>query len=126
MTIGEWIHSYRTEHELSMADFAKRTGLSKASIGFLEKGSSNPTTKTLTKIASAVGISVQELLERIDSDAVITIPKEPHITLAPDEEELVTKYRQLSPDGKNTIRDMVDYQLFKEAAQKDAENVGIA
>ena len=126
MTIGEWIHSYRTEHELSMADFAKRTGLSKASIGFLEKGSSNPTTKTLTKIASAVGISVQELLERIDSDAVITIPKEPHITLAPDEEELVTKYRQLSPDGKNTIRDMVDYQLFKEIAQKDAENVGIA
>ena len=126
MTIGEWIHSYRTEHELSMADFAKRTGLSKASIGFLEKGSSNPTTKTLTKIASAVGISVQELLERIDSDAVITIPKEPPAALTPDEEELVTKYRQLSPDGKNTIRDMVDYQLFKEIAQKDAENVGIA
>ncbi len=125
MTIGEWIHSYRTEHELSMADFAKRTGLSKASIGFLEKGSSNPTTKTLTKIANAVGISVQELLERIDSDAVITIPKEP-AALTPDEEELVTKYRQLSPDGKNTIRDMVDYQLFKEIAQKDAENVGIA
>lgn len=39
MTIGEWVHAYRAEHELSMADFAKRTGLSKASIGFLEKGS---------------------------------------------------------------------------------------
>ncbi len=118
MTIGEWIHSYREEHELSMADFAKRTGLSKASIGFLEKGSSNPTTKTLNKIANAVGISVQELLDRIDSDEVITIPEKPSIALTAEEEGLVTKYRRLSDEGKQTVNQYVDFQLFQESEQK--------
>lgn len=125
MTIGEWIYAYRTEHELSMADFAKRTGLSKASIGFLEKGSSNPTTKTLLKIADAVGISLQELLERIDSNAVVTIPKASPITLAPDEETLVTNYRRLSPAGKEYVHDQVDFRLKKEAA-KVKESMEIA
>ena len=124
MTIGEWIHAYRTGHELSMADFAKRTGLSKASIGFLEKGSSNPTTKTLLKIADAVGISLQELLERIDSNAVVTVPKA-SITLAPDEETLVTNYRKLSPTGKEYVHDQVDFRLKKEAA-KVKESMEIA
>ena len=124
MTIGEWIHAYRAEHELSMADFAKRTGLSKASIGFLEKGSSNPTTKTLLKIADAVGISLQELLERIDSNAVVTVPKA-SITLTSDEETLVTNYRKLSPAGKEYVHDQVDFRLKKEAA-KVKESMEIA
>lgn len=124
MTIGEWVHAYRAEHELSMADFAKRTGLSKASIGFLEKGSSNPTTKTLLKIADAVGISLQELLERIDSNAIVTVPKA-SITLTSDEESLVTNYRKLSPAGKEYVHDQVDFRLKKEAA-KVKESMEIA
>ncbi len=77
MSIGEWIHAYRMEHKLSMADFAKQTGLSKASIGFLEKSDSNPTTKTLTKIASAAGISLQELMEQMASVSPATPPQIP-------------------------------------------------
>ncbi len=116
MTIGQWIHQYREENQLSMADFAKKTGVSKASIGFLEKGSSNPTTKTLTKIAKALGITVQEMLDHIDSDSVISISP-PTPSLSPDEEELLGKYRQLSDAGKEYVMDQVDFKLEKEAAK---------
>lgn len=38
MTLGQIIHEYREAHNMSMATFAERSGMSKAYIGVLEKG----------------------------------------------------------------------------------------
>ena len=38
MRLGMIIKDYRNEHNISMDEFARRTGLSKAYIGMLEKG----------------------------------------------------------------------------------------
>ena len=38
MRIGEWINTYRAENQLSMADFAKKTGVSKAYVVFFGEG----------------------------------------------------------------------------------------
>ena len=81
-----------------------------------------PRIDKIEKLSNYFHIQKADLVEEYTEPAEQEDPP----PLDPDEEELVTKYRQLSPDGKNTIRDMVDYQLFKEIAQKDAENVGIA
>ena len=37
MILGELIKTYRTEHHMSMDDFAKKCGLSKAYISILER-----------------------------------------------------------------------------------------
>lgn len=115
--IGSRIKAARKDRGLTLLELASKVGLSEGNVQRYESGNiANISISVLVKFACALTIKPEELLGWESAPAV----------LAPDEEELVTKYRQLSPDGKNTIRDMVDYQLFKEIAQKDAENVGIA
>lgn len=77
MTLGDCIKVYREEHDLSQRQFAEMCGLSNAYVSILEKNK-NPKTGTATaptygvyrKIADAMGISVQDLMEKADESAV--------------------------------------------------------
>ena len=80
MYIGEVIKRYRSEHKLSMQDFANISGLSKAYIGLLEKiyNSSNgqpiaPSIPKVKAIANAMGMELDELLQVIDGNQPVTV-----------------------------------------------------
>lgn len=82
MQLGEWIKAYRKAQGLSMQRFADLCGFSKAYIGQLEKGINpktgkkiSPTMQTFTKIANSVGMSVDQLLEKLDDDQPVSIPR---------------------------------------------------
>ena len=112
MRIGEWINTYRTENQLSMADFAKKTGVSKAYVGFLEKGTVNPTTKMLSKIANALGMTLQEFMVSVDDDDIITIPGASDLLpLTADEESLLSKYRRLDDRRQYAVQGYADSKL---------------
>lgn len=112
MRIGEWINSYRAENQLSMADFAKKTGVSKAYVGFLEKGTVNPTTKMLSKIANALGMTLQEFMASVDDDDIITIPATSDLLpLTTDEESLLSKYRRLDDRRQYAVQGYTDSKL---------------
>ncbi len=112
MRIGEWINSYRTENQLSMADFAKKAGVSKAYVGFLEKGTVNPTTKMLSKIANALGMTLQEFMASVDDDDIITIPATSELLpLTADEESLLFKYRRLDHRRQYAVQGYTDSKL---------------
>lgn len=112
MRIGEWINTYRTENQLSMADFAKKTGVSKAYVGFLEKGTVNPTTKMLSKIANALGMTLQEFMVSVDDDDIITIPAASDLLpLTTDEESLLSKYRRLDDRRQYAVQGYTDSKL---------------
>ena len=73
MTIGELIKDFRTRYNVTMDDFAQMSGLSKGYISMLEKNENPrtklpimPTTKTLEAVAKAFGISVSELMNRLN------------------------------------------------------------
>ena len=62
MILGELIKTYRTEHHMSMDDFAKKCGLSKAYISILERNinpvngkSPIPSLETIKSVSQAVG-----------------------------------------------------------------------
>lgn len=82
MKLGDLIFSYRTEHKLSQRQFTSQCNLSNGYISMLERGL-NPSTKKpvtptipqLKKIASGMGITVMELLDRVD-DMPIDISEE--------------------------------------------------
>jgi transcriptional regulator with XRE-family HTH domain len=68
--VGSIIKRYREEHDLSLRDFAEKSALSHAYVDKLEKGidprskkNVEPTLDTLIKIASAMNISLDQLLE---------------------------------------------------------------
>ncbi|GAA6388663.1 helix-turn-helix domain-containing protein [Dialister sp. i34-0019-2H8] len=112
MRIGEWINTYRAENQLSMADFAKKTGVSKAYVGFLEKGTVNPTTKMLSKIANALGMTLQEFMVSVDDDDIITIPGASDLLpLTADEESLLSKYRRLDNRRQYAVQGYTDSKL---------------
>lgn len=88
MTLGDIIKQYRHEKNLTMDAFAERSGISKSYISMLEKNENprtklpiTPTTKTLESVSFAMGITVLELLDKINerttkklSDRIDMIP----------------------------------------------------
>jgi transcriptional regulator with XRE-family HTH domain len=61
--IGKNIHRIRKERNLSLDKVAEITGVSKAMLGQIERGESNPTVTTLWKIANGFHVSFSSLIE---------------------------------------------------------------
>lgn len=104
MKIGEWVHSYRKEHGLSM--------------------------QTLKKIADVTHTDFDKLLSFLDGsrEVLINCPSEEttpneFIKLSPTEQQHIRKYRKLSPAGKKEVDHYLDFRLSAEAprVEKDAE-----
>lgn len=80
MVIGKIINEYRLSHDMTMQEFADKSGLSKGYISMLEKGVHPqngkeiiPSIETVQKLARAMGISVDTLLESVDGDQLVDI-----------------------------------------------------
>ena len=67
MKIGEKIINLRKQKNMSLRELAQITGLSKTTLGDLEKDVKNPSLDTLEKIAVAFEMSPAELLKETDS-----------------------------------------------------------
>ena len=98
MKLGELIKSYRESHGLSMSQFAKKAGLSKMYLSMLEKNYNPstgkeilPSTTTFQKCAQAMGVTIDQLLSKLDNDQLI------HVITVPESEiiQTVTKYHNL-------------------------------
>lgn len=79
MKLSEIVKKYREEHGLSLRAFAERVGVSHNAIANIENERNShgnpfvPTMETLVGIASAMGISLNDLLHMIgDEDVFIT------------------------------------------------------
>jgi XRE family transcriptional regulator, regulator of sulfur utilization len=72
MQIGENIRKIRRERGLSLEQMAESTGVSKAMIGQIERGDSNPTVAILWKIANGLKVSFSSLIEKPQCQVSIT------------------------------------------------------
>ncbi len=76
MKIGEIVKNYVVEHNISAREFAKKANLSNTYISNLINGSDkNPSLEAMKKIASAMGVSSQELFDSCDGDQLFSINK---------------------------------------------------
>ena len=80
MTLGQIIHEYREAHNMSMATFAERSGMSKAYIGVLEKGVHPNTGKpiapsidTIKNAADGMRVDFTELFCALDGNVTVDI-----------------------------------------------------
>ncbi len=62
--LGEKIRMYRTAINLTQAEFARRLGVTGASVSAYENGIRSPSFDVLLKISTILGISTDELLGR--------------------------------------------------------------
>lgn len=79
--IGQEIRRIRTEQKLTLDEAATLSGVSKAMLGQIERGESNPTIATLWKISSGLRVSLSSLLSyEEDEYEVISIERLPSVT----------------------------------------------
>lgn len=74
--VGKNLLAIRKSRSLSLDNVAEMTGVSKAMLGQIERGDSNPTISVLWKIVSGLGISFTTLIEEIDSDVTVVSPED--------------------------------------------------
>ena len=126
MTLGEFVKSYRKAHDMTMQEFADKAGLSKGYVSMLEKGKhpqSNrpliPSIETVGKIASAIGISVDELLNRTDGNQLIGLGKEP---VQPDDRPIARRIPVLGRVAAGVpLEAITDIDDWEEIPEKLAE-----
>lgn len=94
MKLGELIESYRIQKGLSQRQFAIVCGLSNGYVSMLESGKNPrtndpiiPTLSTFKKIATGMGMPLQELMEIVDDMPVDMTPESPDSS----EKELLQK-----------------------------------
>ena len=113
MFLGEVIRNYRLENHLTLADFSSRSGLSIPYVSQLEHNR-NPKTNeeivpswnTFSKVASAMGIDMDDLLQLVDGefDAFYFFEGEAaelahDLVSRPDLRDLVIAARKLPPES---------------------------
>ena len=119
MELKTFINSYRTEHNLTMEQFAKSASLSKGYISMLEKGYNPQTGKkiipsisALNNIAIATGTDLDPLLKIIDDIEVsLDSPAQDLIISNPQEEQLIIGYRNLTTANQKELLAYLDMKL---------------
>lgn len=71
--VGKNILNQRKQQGISLDELAKRSGVSKSMLSQIEQEKANPTVITVWKIALALGLAVQELMESGSSNIIEVI-----------------------------------------------------
>jgi transcriptional regulator with XRE-family HTH domain len=63
--IGHRLRLLRAERGLTLREAAKRAGVAKETISYIERGETRPSDLTLAKLAKAYDVPLEELLEPV-------------------------------------------------------------
>lgn len=61
--LGENIKKIRLEKGMSQGDICRKLGFDRSYISNIESGNKNPTLSTITKLAKALGVPMEDLLK---------------------------------------------------------------
>ena len=126
MLLGDVIYNYRARHKLTLKDFSIISNLSVSYINQLEKNRNPktnepivPSLETFSKVASAMGISLDQLLSIVDENQPVGLQQStvssPDIGLSASEQALLECYRSLNDSGKKAMEDYA--QLLSSSEQ---------
>lgn len=115
MFLGDVIKEYRKNNNLTLNDFAKKTGLSVSYISQLENNR-NPKTNdaivpslgTFSKSAMAMGMSLDELLSLVDKNQPVGLTPDVSSHLTDGERQIVSSFRQLNEEGRERLLNYAD------------------
>lgn len=61
--LGQNMKKIRLAKQMSQGDICRKLGLGRSYISNVESGKNNPTLSTITKLAEALGVKIEELLK---------------------------------------------------------------
>lgn len=125
MHLGEIVNRYRKENNITMDEFAKKSGLSKGYISMLEKNENPktkkeiiPTLETINRVAEVIGMDLDTLLKHLGRNQKVELPSANNIIPLPKTKRipLLGKIACGSPiTAEENIEDYVDVPDFTHA-----------
>ena len=101
--IGRAIRSWREKLGLRQGDLAKKAGMSAAQLCHVEKDRNAPSTRTLQRIADALGVPLAELAGGPSAAGTASRPAAPNPETTVDETDFVSSLR---PVGETSLADL--------------------
>ncbi|ADL12650.1 helix-turn-helix domain-containing protein [Acetohalobium arabaticum] len=89
LNIGTKLHQIRKKKGYSLSKLEEVTEVSKSMLGQIERGTSNPTVKTLWKIAKGLNVSFSTFIEEESSEVSIVSPADTKPLIEDDSNYLV-------------------------------------
>lgn len=110
MTLGEYIKSYRAEHNIGQREFAQMCGISAGYVSMLENNRNpksglplSPRIEIYQQVAAATGVGLDELIAIIDDNITVGTRTKPTVTvddgLDEKKRQLIDLILQLPPDA---------------------------
>jgi len=127
MTLGAIIKEYRDKHDMSMDDFARLSGISKAYISLLEKDKHPktgkpiaPSIKVIKQAAQAMQVDFDTLFSQIDGD-VRLLPPPPFGNSSHPDPDLSLQYHYYNnkdaADAAQFLFDNPEYKVLFDASK---------
>lgn len=115
MKLKDIIYQYRMEHGLSMDQFAKRCGVSKAYISILESGKNKatgkpitPTLITIKQLSDGMQMPLDDLLSSLESMPISLSREDPVVLQSAREDQMLSLFRKLNTAGQDKLIDSAE------------------
>ena len=131
MHIGRYIKKYRDTNNLSMAEFAKESGISKAYVSVLEKNRDPrngkeiiPSIPIIKKVSDTIGISFDDLLNSLDENQIIALneTKTEKNLNSSTLQKINSTSSQLEHKRQLNVLDYAETQLDQQNTVEDSKN----
>ena len=111
-SIGERIKKRRIELNLTQTDIHKECGISSGNLSELENGNRTPALLTLYKLSRVLKSSIDWIVSGES-------PTSESLLISDEEELLLSGFRDLSPDDREELIDIMELKLKKVKKAKD-------
>lgn len=122
MLVGERIRNTREDMDMLQQELADAVKINVSVLSRIEKGARQIRDDELVKIADKLHVTTDYLLGRTDDarplETSLAPPAAPPSTpaLTPQEQDLLRKYRQLTPTGRSQLDTYLDFLFSQESA----------
>lgn len=103
MSFAEKLRKLRLEHHMTQEAVAKRLNLARSTIAGYETKDRQPCQENLAAIANLFQVTVDYLI----NDDTISIDNSPCAFQSDEEMLLITRYRNLSPDSRKLLMEII-------------------
>ena len=109
MYLGEFITKYRVEHDLSMRDFSRLSGISTPYISSLEKNMTPrgnvpiPTIATVRAVAKAIGMTAEEIVRQLEGNVILSEDPEKEDEEIPEVTMIARAGQRVTPERRKEM-----------------------
>jgi len=112
-TVGERLRRLRKERKLTQSDLARQIGIQQSDLSRMEQGEYRVSLDNLFKLLAVLGMGIAEFFGNARPEPeTVTVP------LSQDDMSILPTLRELSQEGRDEIRQFVEFKLRRERAER--------